>query len=542
MITCSRWVPRGAAKEVPDKYEVTEEDVQQWVEKLEAEEAAEGGASSGDEAMGNASSSSQRTVAKKQGTKQKRGGKGSRRTQEEVEEENQEEQEIIRRFNMDTYDEDSDEEDMLGVLGGVEAMNLYQEEDEYLQNQSDTDTEEIEDYTIRPDDLLVLATKCDEESMSSLQLYVFEEENQNIFVHHDILLAGTPLCLEWLSHDVQKTGFSGNFAAVGTFSPTIEIWDLDTLEAPEPAAVLGGELSMEEVVAQTRGKKTTSKRRKKALYKELAARGPVTKRGSHTDAVLSLSWNQHFRHLLASGSADGTVKVWDLDQLACGETLRHHTDKVQCVKWSIFDPMILLTGGYDRQVCAVDFANVKSPSGIRRWTISSDVEDMQWCPHNKERFMVSTEDGFVHVFSTEEENCLYSIEAHAEACSAVAMNPSIPDFMATISNDQHVKLWSLSGDKPSCMYSRKLDMGPLFTASFCPDSPFTLVIGGAKGTLLLWNTLELNIVKQSCSAFTTPELLALVGQGKNAMVQMNTGDVEEGDGYSSEEEDMSDEE
>ena len=47
--------------------------------------------------------------------------------------------------------------------------------------------------------------------MSSLQLYVFEEENQNIFVHHDILLAGTPLCLEWLSHDVQKTGFSGSF-------------------------------------------------------------------------------------------------------------------------------------------------------------------------------------------------------------------------------------------------------------------------------------------------------------------------------------------
>ena len=25
---------------------------------------------------------------------------------------------------------------VLGVLGGVEAMNLYQEEDEYLQNQS----------------------------------------------------------------------------------------------------------------------------------------------------------------------------------------------------------------------------------------------------------------------------------------------------------------------------------------------------------------------------------------------------------------------
>lgn len=50
---------------------------------------------------------------------------------------------------------------------------------------------------------------------------------------------------------------------------------------------------------------------------------------THTDAVMCLSLNPHQNEYLASGSADKTVRVWDIDELACKIAYQDlHTDKV----------------------------------------------------------------------------------------------------------------------------------------------------------------------------------------------------------------------
>lgn len=74
-----------------------------------------------------------------------------------------------------------------------------------------------------------------ENDHSNLEVYIYEHEKANLYVHHEIILGSYPLCIEWLP---SYRGEKSNLMIVGTFLPEIEIWNLDS-ENCDPVAVLG---------------------------------------------------------------------------------------------------------------------------------------------------------------------------------------------------------------------------------------------------------------------------------------------------------------
>ena len=234
--------------------------------------------------------------------------------------------------------------------------------------------EEREDYTIRKSDHLIVAATTDND-FSNLEIYVFDEATSNLYVHHEIMLSSYPLAIEWLSADL--TGKSpGNFAVVGTFLPEIQIWNLDVMDAVEPAAVLGGDGPSSALSSLSKKKKSKGG-------------------DAHTDAVMALALHPVDKRVLASGSADTSVKLWDMSKQKCTVHCQKHTDKVQVVRWSADTGSLLLSAGYDRTACLFD--SRKGPNADAASAhIRGDVEAAAW--QGDARVLLSYESGAIECY------------------------------------------------------------------------------------------------------------------------------------------------
>ncbi|KAJ3906624.1 WD40-repeat-containing domain protein [Lentinula edodes] len=417
----------------------------------------------------------------------------------------------LSQYNLDDYDDDTPG-DNISHFSNINNIAVYKnnDEDPYITLKDDEDDIEAErsELEVLPSDNLLVVAKTEDE-ISQLEIYVYEESEANLYVHHDLMLPNFPLCLEWLdfppassssstmNNDPSNLGF-GNYIAVGTLDPEIEIWSLDVVEAMYPNSVLGRPDKTKAHIPVPLG--TGKKKKKKTKSRQ-------TEKAYHVDAVLGLSWNKKQRNLLASASADKTVKLWDLSRdptITGGEggALRSfdvHKDKVQAVQWNEKDPAVLLTGSYDRTVRTFDS---RAPEGGVGAFLGSDVEALRWDPWNESGFYVSLENGLVLNFDArtlpsssnldQPSPARFTLQAHDGAASALDVNPHIKGCIVTGGSDKLVKVWNIEQNEGgknnvSLVQSRDLGVGKVFSTSFSPDSPLTVAAGGSKAKLQIWD-------------------------------------------------------
>ncbi|KAF3017190.1 hypothetical protein E8E14_012337 [Neopestalotiopsis sp. 37M] len=491
MITTAAWVPRGFAAPFPTKYDFDDEEFERIAElaKLQLDdanddldEAQEEEASAEANAAGNGTAVTS-TPAEK--------------TDEKTTEAVNIDDDDLKEYDLEHYDDDDEDQpegQKMDMFGNVKSLAYYEsnKEDPYItipDGQND-DEDEREELQILATDNLLLAAKVEDE-LAHLEVYVYEDEADNMYVHHDIMLPAIPLCVEWLDLPVAKKGVAqdstANFVAIGTMDPDIEVWDLDTVDCMYPNAILG------------QGNKGPDADKKKKKKKSKKANDEF-----HVDAVLSLAANRKHRNLLASASADKTVKLWDLNTAKCAKSYSYHTDKVCSLAWHSVESTVLLSGSYDRTVVAAD---MRAPDAkMPRWGVESDVENVRWDPHDPNFFFVSTENGIIHYHdirnipsSPAASKPLWTLQAHDESLSSFDINQHIPGYMVTGSTDKTVKLWNIQPTGPAVVVTRNLDVGKVFSTTFAPDAEvaFRLAVAGSKGTMHVWDTSTNSAVRKA---------------------------------------------
>lgn len=361
------------------------------------------------------------------------------------------------------------------------------------------DDEELEDLNIRPTDSLVVAVKSGDQDVPTMEVLVFdddpdasdneenpEESNNNAYVphtyvHHDVILPALPLCTAYTHLTFNDEPL--NLVAVGMFTPGIDIWDVDRVSNLEPIVSLGGYAAL-----PVRNKPGKSRRRRKPE--------PRLREGSHTDAVMALSWNNVQKEYLASGSADSTVKIWDVESAHCAHTLTHHSDKVQAISFHPTEAELIATGGFDKLVYLADVRDRENSS--TSWNVNADVETVQWGSNVTEgMILVSAEDGIISAFDPRKgatSQRVVSWRAHDGPTTACAISHDVTGLMVTAGVDKYIRVWDLrvlaAGESAKLVYERKSSTGALFALSLndLPNkdsnaSPFVVAFGGAKGVL-----------------------------------------------------------
>lgn len=328
-------------------------------------------------------------------------------------------------------------------------------------DESEYDDEQLENFKlINSDNMLIGARTLD---LSYVDCLVYNSETKDFYLHHNMMPGVMPLSVIYLDFTPQGEGAAGNYCAVSGFSPEIEIWDLDVLDAISPVVVLGGT----QVVA-LRSKGPGFPKRKKEF--------PLP--GSHKDHVLALAWSPLHRNILASASADMSVKIWDLNKLTCLYTFEglHSDGPVSSIAFHPTHPGVLASVGLgDRRVVITQASSGQNGEEVVR--LDADPEQLVWI--GDDLICCTTERGDVCIISVSERSITCVVRPLEEVSAgkqtpltALSCHSTIPYILAVGSPEStHVALCQYVPETRSVQVLAVHDISlPIFSLAWCGGS------------------------------------------------------------------------
>jgi WD40 repeat protein len=211
---------------------------------------------------------------------------------------------------------------------------------------------------------------------------------------------------------------------------------------------------------------------------------------SHDNSVQSVAFSPDGQ-VLASGSSDSQIRLWEVNSGQVVAIIAGHTDVV----WNVaFSPSssILASASADDTIRLWDTGDAQNPQLLSQLT--EHLEDVLNVAFNREGNLLasaSADDTVIlwDVANPQQPQRLSQLAGHADDVWSVAFSPTTP-LLATAGNDQQIILWDIiEPENPKLLAQFTNHSGPVVSLAFRPDGQL-LASASEDATISLWNLAE----------------------------------------------------
>ncbi|CAN6602482.1 histone acetyltransferase type B subunit 2 [Trichomonascus vanleenenianus] len=188
---------------------------------------------------------------------------------------------------------------------------------------------------------------------------------------------------------------------------------------------------------------------------------PLSVLKDHRAPVHDVAFSAAMPDVFGSVSEDLSIKLFDLRDLSGGVVLdieRAHEASVNSISFNPFSSMILATGSSDNTVAIWDLRNTKTAVYSLQGH-SNDVSQVKWSPHHESVLASASYDRRLNVWdlgligkeqAAEDEQegpaeLLFIHGGHTNRISDFDWHPDLPFTFATSSEDNVVQVWKIAG-------------------------------------------------------------------------------------------------